>query len=325
MKRIASFLTLAAATVLFTATGCLKDKGFEAGNYGIQIAEVKGVAFPAASRSPLGYGLDVSASPQVINGLLYVTVEAANAAESDITVGLSNTTGTATSGDIAAYNAAHGTNVQVLPSALWNIPASVVIPAGAKNVMLPVTVTNTTSLDPNQSYGISITMTSASSGYQVAANQRKVLVIFSVKNQYDGKYTLRGQFYHPTSAPTYPWYTTNVDMITTGPQSVKMYSALFGGYYHPWSTGSSLTAFAGQEPEYTVNPATNKVTVQNTAPGAVTFYTMGKGFNNAGYNSRWEPATKTMYANFGYNMSGDNFVAATTRMWVDTLIRTGPR
>jgi len=326
MKKITSFLTIV-AVLMVVAMGCLKDKDFEAQRYGLQIAEVKAVAFPGAVSSPLSFGLDVSASTQVINDLLYLTLEINGVAETDVVVTLTNTTGTALSGDIAAYNAANGTNVQVLPSAIWSVPLTVTIPAGSKNIMIPITVTNTTGLNPNLSYGIGLTIANATAGYQVAANMKKILVIFSVKNAYDGKYTLRGQFFHPTAAPGYPTFTASVEMITTGPSSVKMYFPPFAGFYHPWAqtTGGPLTAFALQEPEYTVNSATNAITVQNTAPGAVTFYTMGKGYNNAGYNSRWDPATKTMYANFGYNMVGDNFDASMSRMWIDTLIRTGPR
>ena len=60
MKKITSYLTIAVALVVI-ATGCLKDKDFEAQRYGLQIAEVKGVAFPGASTRPLSFGLDVYA------------------------------------------------------------------------------------------------------------------------------------------------------------------------------------------------------------------------------------------------------------------------
>ena len=100
-----------------------------------------------------------------------------------------------------------------------------------------------------------------------------------------------------------------------------MYVPDFEGYYHPWTSGGSFTAFGLQEPEYTIDPATNKVTVQNAASGAVTFYTMAPG-----YDSHYDPATKTIYAKFGYNYApGPVFNPAANREWTDTLIYVGPR
>ncbi|MBL7737716.1 MAG: DUF1735 domain-containing protein [Chitinophagaceae bacterium] len=149
----------------------------------------------------------------------------------------------------------------------------------------------------------------------------KLVIALSVKNQYDGIYTLDGAFYHPTSSPGYDPFTIEVEMHTTGPNSVKMYVPDFGGYYHPGLFGGVLNAFGSQEPEYTVSPATNTVTVQNAFPGAVTFYTMAPGFN-----SRYDAATKTIYAKFGYNYSpGPTFNPATNREWTDVLTYIGPR
>ncbi|MBL7744572.1 MAG: DUF1735 domain-containing protein [Chitinophagaceae bacterium] len=149
----------------------------------------------------------------------------------------------------------------------------------------------------------------------------KLVIALSVKNQYDGVYSLDGAFYHPTSSPGYDPFTIEVEMHTTGPNSVKMYVPDFGGYYHPGLFGGVLNAFGSQEPEYTVNSVTNAVTVQNAFPGAVTFYTMAPGFN-----SRYDPATKTIYAKFGYNYSpGPTFNPATNREWTDVLTYIGPR
>ncbi|MEI9909714.1 MAG: hypothetical protein WDO71_08565 [Bacteroidota bacterium] len=69
-------------------------------------------------------------------------------------------------------------------------------------------------------------------------------------------------------------------MHTTGLNSVKMYVPEFGDYYHPGLFDGVLNAFGSQEPDYTINPTTNAVTVQNSFPGATTFYTMAPGFNS---------------------------------------------
>ncbi|MEI2738607.1 MAG: DUF1735 domain-containing protein [Chitinophagaceae bacterium] len=329
MKKIS--ITLALFTAMaFAFTGCLKDKGFENGEYGINDPDTQppGVGFPFGSKSRNDYGLDVSATTQQVNDLVYVNIEAGVATSSDVSVALTNNTAAM----VTAYNAANGLTgtsaVLELPSALYNVASSITIPSGGRNAQIPVNVTNTTTLDANRLYAVGLTISAVSGGYTIAENLKNLLIVFSVKNAYDGKYLVRGRFHHPSGANPPANFTANVEMHTTGPNTVKMYWPLAGAYACPIIFGGSLNYFGGQEPEFTVNTGTNAVTVQNVAPGAVTFYAMGIGFDNAGYNSRWDPASKTFFACWGYNLGaggsfGGNGSAA--RMWVDTIIRTGPR
>lgn len=319
MKRIASFLSLALG-LMVVATGCLKDKGFDAQQYGLQVQEVKAVAFPNANASPLGFGLDVSASPQVVNGLLFLTLEAGSVADSDVNVTIANTTGTQAAGDIAAYNAANGTNVQVLDPSLWSIPFNATIPAGSKNLQIPFTITNTTGLNPNLAYGISLTITSASSGYQVAQNMKNVIVIFSVKNKYDGRYLLRGRHHRPPY--TFP-FETEMHMVTAGPSTVHFYWPLVGSNGHPIGiSATSMSWYGGAiAPALTFDPATDLVTSAFNIPPNTTPIVLHTTDPNL--VSRYVPATKTIYAYFYYfTGAGQDF---NNRGWSDTLTYLGPR
>ena len=119
-------------------------------------------------------------------------------------------------------------------------------------------------------------------------------------------------------------------MWTVSGDAVKMYSPDFAGFSHPFydvtsSNPGHENAFGGQEPRYTVNSVTNKIVVDNSN-SAGTSYTMGLGYNNAGYNSYWDDGTKTMYACFGYGLPGGIFTPnAASREWIDTLQYLGPR
>ena len=325
MKKI--ILASAFITALSLAfTGCLKDKGFENQKYGINDPDTQppGVGFAFGSKSKNDVGLDVTTVIQTINDLVYINLEAGKPAASDIKITLSNTTATL----LAAYNTANGTSIQALPLALYNVATTLIIPAGGRNVQVPLNITNTTSLDPNVQYAIGLTITAVDGGYTIASNLKNLFIVFGVKNAYDGKYSLRGQFHHPVGANPPANFTTTVEMRTTGPNTVKMYWPTIAAYASPIIFGGSLNAFGSQEPEFTVNTTTNAVTVQNVAVGAVTFYAMGRGFDNAGYNHRWNPANKTFYACWGYNLgAGGAFGGngSSSRMWIDTLIRTGPR
>jgi hypothetical protein len=226
---------------------------------------------------------------------------------------------------VTDYNSVHGTTyvpVSVQNNGIdFDLSQPIILRAGQREVSFPVRV-NPARMGSGGTPALGLVIVNAE-GAVVSSLQNKLVVAFVARNQYDGKYLLKGAFYHPVSSPNNATYQINVEMHTTGPNSVKMYSPDFGGYYHPWVTGNppAFTAFSGQEPNYTIDPATNVVTVQNTAPGAVTFYTMA-----AGYIIRYVPATKTIYAKFGYNYAaGGVFDPAATRQFTDTLIYLGPR
>ncbi len=328
MKKITTILAIFVTT--FVMTGCLKDKGFDNNTYGINDPDTQppGVGFPLASKSKVDFGLDVSTSTQSVNDIVYVNLESGVAASSAINITLTNNTAAL----VSAYNTANGLTgtsaILALPPALYNVALSLTIPAGGRNVQVPVNVLNTTSLDPNRQYAVGLTISAVDGGYKIATNLDDLLIVFGVKNAYDGKFSLKGRFHHPSGANPPATFSTNVEMQTTGPNSVKMYWPLAAAFASPMIFGGSLNYFGVQEPEFTVNPGTNSVVVQNVAAGAATFYVMGIGFDNAGYNSRWVPSTKTFYACWGYNLGaggaygGDGSAA---RMWIDTLVWTGPR
>lgn len=149
----------------------------------------------------------------------------------------------------------------------------------------------------------------------------QVGVEISAKNAYDGVYNLTWTNYHPTLNAGYTGGTTEVEMHTTAANKVKIYWPLAGAYCAPAILSGGLSYFLAQEPEYTINTSTNVVTVQNVAPGAVTFYAMATGFN-----SRYEPGTKTIYAKWGYSYgAGGAFDPANTREWNQTLVYVRPR
>jgi len=177
MKRILlAFSLFAAMTVMFT--GCLKDKGFDNHTYGINDPDTQppGVGFPLGTKTQ-GYGLDVSASNQAINGYVYVNLESGVPASTDVHITLTNTTNT----QLAAYNAANGTSVLAIPTNLYNVALTLTIPAGGRNVQVPLNILNTTTLDPNKSYAVGFTITSVDGGYKIADNLKNLFIVFSVK------------------------------------------------------------------------------------------------------------------------------------------------
>jgi hypothetical protein len=118
-----------------------------------------------------------------------------------------------------------------------------------------------------------------------------------VINKYEGTYTSNGYFYHPSS----PRDITNLvkSVLTSGPNSVLVDLGDLGSN--------------GYQAEFTIDPATNKVTI-TAAPGAggapYTMFTSGLPTTNPGYTPQWagsascnntyDPATKTFFVRYGY-------------------------
>lgn len=330
MKKItSSFVLFTAMALLFT--GCLKDKGFENGTYGINDPDTQppGVGFPFGSKAKNDYGLDVSASTQVVNNLVYVNLESGTAASADVNVTLANNSAAM----VSAYNSANGltgtSQILVMPASLYNVATTVKIPSGGRNATIPINVTNTTTLDANRLYGVGLTISGVDGGYKIAENLKNLFVVFSVKNQYDGKYQMKGRFYHPSNDPAFSRHTLNVELHTTGPSSVNLYWPLVSGYNTPLTVnGSPACCFASQTLGIQVNPTTNAATAFNADPTGSVVYSPIAYYPTPAtpLNNRWDPATKTFYLAWGYNLGpGNTFVLGTSRAWVDTLIRTGPR
>lgn len=188
----------------------------------------------------------------------------------------------------------------------------------AKEILIKV---DKSKFDLTKQYAIGYVITDAGSGAVASGDNKKILINVILKNKYDGKYQLDGAFYHPTSSPNYDPFTIDVELHTSGPNSVKLYVPDFGGYYGPGLFGGVLNAFGAQEPEITIDPVTNKATVQNSYSGAVTFYTMAPN-----YDSHYDPAAKKIYVKYGYNYAaGPTFNPATNREWTYVFTYLGPR
>ena len=329
MKKIL-FISLLTASLSVAFTGCLKDKGFDNNKYGINDPDTQppGVGFPLATRAKNDWGLDVSGSPQTVSGLVYVNLESGKAASSDVHVALTNNTAAL----LAAYNTANGTSILPLPTALYTVPTALTIGAGSTNTQVNLIVSSTLTLNSSLQYAVGLTISSVDGGYKIAENLKNLFIVFGVKNQYDGKYTMKGQFYHPSNDPAFSPHSLTVEMHSSGPNSVRLYWPLVSGYNTPLTVnGSPACCFASQELSVNITPGTNAAAAQNTAVGATTAYLPMSGYNHPvlgplTFNNRWDPATKKIYLAFGYNLGpGGTFALGSSRAWIDTFTRTGPR
>jgi hypothetical protein len=216
---------------------------------------------------------------------------------------------------VNAYNTANGTSYGSVPYNLFSFGATdyTLTPTERKKTV-SIRIKPSDIATGEWAIGLSIESTSLGEVSQIA---NQVVVILSVKNKYDGKYHLKG-FYTRTDNPSYNGpFETDVEMITTGPNSVAMYWPDGGDYYQPFSNNGSLTAFSNVAPEVFFSTA-DQVTAVNNYTGDPTngpFMTVSPGSNSRFASG----STPVIYLKYYYNTNPAN------RIFADTLIYTGPR
>lgn len=292
-------LTISFSTLIFLSS-CLKDKDYEDQKYGTQNTDAtKLITFlnaknlPTAEKSSdsisLGGDVNVSAEKQV-STLINVTLESTVPSTVDVRV------------KIIVNPSLNPRTYSTLPVGTYSIPTEIVIPAGSRQVNVPITFLNTTTYSLTTTYALGLELVSADGGgYQIAPNRNKIVVAFSVKNKYDGKYSFKGYAFRAND----PSLTGNFTGLTRSLSTTSATKVQMNGLL-AWGNGSGIGI---GEPSFDVNPSTNAVTISSS----------GGAINLPGYSSRYEPATRTFFIGATWG-AGPAF-----RQSIDTLIYTGPR
>lgn len=294
MKKILfSSLLIAGMAVAFT--GCLKDKGFDNNEYGINDPDTQppGVGFPLSTKAQ-AIGVDISANNQGLTGLINVNIQSGKAAQSPVKITLADNTAAL----VAAYNTENGLTgtsaILPLNASLYNFGTSLVIPAGGRFAEIPLNITNTTSLSLTRSYAVGITITAVDGGYKIADNMKNLLVIMALKNRMDGIYEITGEALRagdPVLTGAFGPYQRA--LATSGANSVQWEGSV------RWANTGSSSLPAGFEPNIAVDPATNLVTAVSSVSGIYMTAPIIRT-DIIGTTQRYDPATKTLYFEFSY-------------------------
>lgn len=192
-----------------------------------------------------------------------------------------------------AYNTENGTGYEVPPADKYTfVNAEVTIPKGSNTAFLQVRFKPSDFLGHDYGYGLRITGIKEP-GYVISGNFGTGVAAITIKNEYDGVYESVGHFTHPNPDLAGD-YDQEWDMITSGVTSVTA----------QLKTTATFSVFI----EYTIDPATNFVTV---ASDNVALDPINQAANY------YDPATRTFHYDFTY--SGG------TRHAVGTAVYTGPR
>lgn len=139
-----------------------------------------------------------------------------------------------------SYNNNNGTAYSLLPDSIYSTSGwNLTIPKGQRLDSMAVTF-NFGKMDLTQNYILPITISSASLPIE---QYNHLLLYISVKNKYDGHYTVTGTFQDITNANFTADYPMDIDLITSGPNSVDVYNSLLGGVGYVFLNGGSATYY----------------------------------------------------------------------------------
>lgn len=144
--------------------------------------------------------------------------------------------------------------------------------------------------------GLGFQLASADNGAVLSAEQNQVAVEIGSKNKYDGIYEITGAALRETDPLlTGPFGPYERALVTSGINSVQWVGQVL------WANGSNSALPAGYEPEITVNPTTNLITLLRSPNGLIvmTNPVVRTDILN-GTQQRYDPASKTLYFEFTY-------------------------
>jgi hypothetical protein len=288
---------VALISIVILQTSCLKDKGFDNQEYGINFPGAvsgKGVGFnlEGGSSNFKTAGINAQTTPQQVDPsvMTLALYASSTVAEEDVHVHVAYDPTL-----IDDYNTANGTQIVPLDPSVYTIQTlDPVIAKGTQNTTLDVSVNSTATLDPITVYGVAFRITSVDAGYTIAENMKTIIVQILIKNRFDGVYEVKGTALRivngaPDAALSGPITPYEADYSTSGANSVQHEGSFHWGN---WTTAGGSSLPGGYEPNIEFDPTTLNVVSVSSLNGAIS------GQTGTSYNQYYDPATKKMYYEF---------------------------
>jgi hypothetical protein len=281
------------AVVSLTAVGCRKNTVEELGDRGTTMIKILESPTNAFFFEPFANTRQVA--------LFSVRRDANSNASLNTPVTLTLRVDTAA---IRTYNTANSNTFELLPDSLFtigtgitktgNLTYQVTLQPGefAKDFTVNI---NGAKWDLSRKYAMPITIQDAG-GVALSSGQEKVLAMISIKNKYDGRYTMTGTMVDAANSALTAKSPTDVHLATTGANSVVIVNAgtqisSFRNLF-PIMNGADESAYGAFMPVFYFD-ANNKVTKVENFYGQPASNTRRAEIDPTGENS-WDPATKTL-------------------------------
>lgn len=202
------------------------------------------------------------------------------------------------------YNTMNGTTYVPVPAAAFALdPSEYVLTPEKRQATVRAGLRPDALLNEQYALGLSIAEMSDGEISKIANN---VIVFIAIKNRYDGIYSAKGYSSLPGSAFTGGFSlpcSVALELATSGDQSVYLSPA------QPVYNGGSFSYITNLLPDISFDKSTNKVTAVSARAGSLDLIYP----YDAAYNSRYDPAAKTIYLKYGVAPAGSG------RYIIDTL------
>lgn len=252
MKRISIYTTMIGLALISSLSSCLKDTTQP------DFAKDKPVIeLPIGSSASNGGGNSIAASFTVgstpSDYFVYVNYAAPDAASQNVTVTLSIDTAAATK-----FNKVNGTNYTTLPATGYTLASNkIVIPAGQRLVKFPIKI-NTVNLDPNLTYALPVTIVDGG-GYTISGNFGTLISIITLKNKWDGVYTVTGSMIDQVNSSLTGSYPVTLQLVTQGANTVAVANSS-GSFSHDILNAGAASSYGDFSPVFTIDGTTNTIT-----------------------------------------------------------------
>jgi hypothetical protein len=213
---------------------------------------------------------------------------------------------------LAEYNHDNNANYEMLPDSLYTLSdPGARIPEGFLVTFAPsefakdfVIRLNGAKWDLSKKYALPLSISDAGTDNIISGDKQDIIALISLKNKWDGIYSLKGETLRAGDpARTGRFQPIEMELATSGANSVTF------GTLQVWADGSGV---AIGNPTFAIN-ADNSITISSSG-GAINSSAAGTS-----YQSRYDPATKTFYAQFTWG------AGLASRLATDTLVYLRPR
>ncbi|MBA2330021.1 MAG: DUF1735 domain-containing protein [Flavisolibacter sp.] len=283
----------------FFLSSCLKDKGFDNGEYGTVNRNTEGqkwISIPLGAFKTNAIGVESRAAFQSID-LFPVSFDYKDPAATDITVTVQVNNDLVTAAD---------PSIIILPPSAYNIPSNTLtVKAGERISDVLALSINTSTLDPSKKYGIGFSITGVSDpSIQMSSNLKNAVFVFTIKNKYDGIYRYSAEYDIPADRDP-AWlrsftYGFEVHLLTTGPRSVSFLNTAFNAGFIPLMVPGA-SGFGGTGMAIVFDENDKVISVTNPVPPDSRNRQVA--LNPSG-NSRYDNATKTLYLDIIFTQNG---------------------
>lgn len=189
-----------------------------------------------------------------------VSYSGADVAPSDITVQLE-----VDQTSLDRFNKENGTDYVIPPASVFTLPPSFVIKKGQRVATDSAKVTLSPDFNFDDAYALPLKIKSVNPSHTVSANFGSAMYGLTIRNQFDGVYTVTGTFSYSLNPAFTGAYPKKLYLVTAGAAKNAYFDPTLNGgaYGYLFNTGTGGSYFGNWAPSFTFDASGNVTSVGN--------------------------------------------------------------